>query len=63
MKRVMNLEGMNLLQSNYAIAGQEVPHFHMHLIPRKKDDGLKMIWNRLTMSQEDLGKIATSLRL
>jgi len=31
-------EGFNILQSNYEVAQQEVPHAHFHIIPRKKDD-------------------------
>jgi len=34
-------EGFNILQSNEKVAQQEVFHLHFHVIPRKKDDGLK----------------------
>ena len=33
--------GFNLMQSNYPAAQQEIPHLHFHLVPRRKDDGLK----------------------
>jgi histidine triad (HIT) family protein len=33
-------EGFNLLQNNFSSAGQEVMHFHWHIVPRKKGDGL-----------------------
>jgi len=33
-------EGFNIVQSNYSVAQQEVPHLHFHIIPRKKQDGL-----------------------
>lgn len=32
-------EGMNLLLADDAVAGQEVWHVHLHVIPRFKDDG------------------------
>ena len=32
--------GFNVLGNNFPSAGQEVMHFHMHLIPRKSGDGL-----------------------
>ncbi|MBA3559933.1 MAG: HIT family protein [Gemmatimonadaceae bacterium] len=32
-------EGMNLIVSSGAAAGQDVYHFHIHLIPRRKGDG------------------------
>ena len=31
-------EGMNIWQSNGAAAGQEVPHVHLHIFPRRHDD-------------------------
>ena len=34
----LNCDGFNLLQNNEAIAGQTIFHFHIHLIPRYKDD-------------------------
>lgn len=33
------LDGLNIWQSNGAAAGQEVPHVHLHVFPRKVDDG------------------------
>lgn len=36
-------EGFNLITNNEPAAGQVVFHFHCHVIPRKKDDGLKSI--------------------
>lgn len=31
---------MNLLNASDESAGQSVPHFHIHIIPRKKGDGI-----------------------
>lgn len=33
-------DGYNLLSANGVSAGQSVQHFHFHIIPRKKDDGI-----------------------
>lgn len=37
-------EGFNIVQSNYRVAQQEVPHLHFHIIPRRKGDGLVYRW-------------------
>jgi len=37
-------EGFNLIMNNYEIAGQIVPHAHIHILPRKKGDGLKGLY-------------------
>ena len=29
-------DGLNLIQNNGVVAGQEAPHFHMHVVPRRK---------------------------
>jgi len=31
--------GLNMVQSNGEFAGQIIPHFHLHLIPRYENDG------------------------
>ncbi len=35
-------EGFNLVINNYEVAGQLVPHVHIHILPRKKQDGFRM---------------------
>jgi histidine triad (HIT) family protein len=37
-------DGFNLLQANGECAGQEVPHAHLHIIPRRAADGLGFRW-------------------
>lgn len=36
--------GLNLWQSNGAAGGQEVPHFHLHVQPRRVGDGLLRVY-------------------
>lgn len=49
--------GFNLLQNNGEAAGQTVFHFHMHLIPRYKDDGQIISGKPGNASQEELDEI------
>lgn len=37
----LKVEGFNLIQNNFEIAGQVVPHAHFHIIPRYKNDSIK----------------------
>lgn len=45
MKRVVKPDGIDLYQCNGKYAGQVVFHFHMHIFPRFKGDGLFNIYN------------------
>ena len=38
-ERAFSAEGSNIGINNGKVAGQEVPHVHVHIIPRKKGDG------------------------
>jgi len=52
--------GVNLLNNNEEAAGQSVMHYHMHLIPRYKNDDLKI---EFTSHQEDLDAIESKFKL
>ena len=41
MKEKLGADGVNLFQTNGKAAGQEVFHFHLHVIPRYRKDGVK----------------------
>ena len=42
--KAMGCDGFNIVQNNKPAAGQTVFHFHMHLIPRYKDDNAIEFW-------------------
>ena len=42
---VTGAAGINILQNNGRVAGQEVDHVHIHLIPRRDQDGLGYRWH------------------
>ena len=35
-------DGVNIVQNNKKASGQFVPHIHFHVIPRYKDDGIRI---------------------
>lgn len=57
----LNADGLNLVQNNGAEAGQTVMHFHLHLIPRYKDDGQNINWNPTAPSAEELDTICKQI--
>ncbi|MHA1341238.1 MAG: HIT family protein [Promethearchaeota archaeon] len=36
----LEADGFNIIQNNFKAAGQEIDHFHVHIIPRWKNDCL-----------------------
>ena len=63
MKDALGADGFNLVQNNGEAAGQTVFHFHMHLIPRYKNDGNeeKLCWNHADLSAEEIAEICKTL--
>jgi histidine triad (HIT) family protein len=49
--------GLNIVQANGRGAAQSVPHFHWHILPRAKDDGLLMNW---PLQASDMAAIANA---
>lgn len=62
MTAVLGCEGYNVVQNNGELAGQTVFHFHMHLIPRYKNDNVGLGWNVGTLTEEDKSEILAKLR-
>ena len=54
MTQKLHCDGMNLVQNNGEAAGQTVPHFHLHMIPRCHNDGQKINWIPGKCTQEEL---------
>lgn len=58
-------DGLNLWQSNGDAGGQEVPHFHLHVHPRRHGDGLMRFYPRglpAPLSRGQLDALAEQLR-
>ncbi len=54
MTEKLGCDGFNLVQNNGKAAGQTVFHFHLHLIPRYKEDGQTLGWKSLEPTQDEL---------
>ena len=53
-KKVVPLDGLNIVQANGEGAAQSVLHFHFHVMPRRKGDDLKLNW---ALVPGDIGEI------
>ena len=52
MTDIVGCDGYNVLQNNGETAGQTVFHFHMHLIPRYKEDDVTITWKQGALTDE-----------
>ncbi len=57
----LECDGFNLVHNNGEVAGQTVFHFHMHLIPRYKNDNQTIGWKPGEPSQEELEEIRAQI--
>ncbi len=61
MKEKLSCDGLNLVQNNGEAAGQTVMHFHLHIIPRYKNDGQHILWKPTIPSPEELTAIKDTI--
>ena len=60
--KTLNPDGLNLLQCNGPAAAQSVFHFHMHLLPRREGDELKLNWGIKPGDMDAIGALAERIR-
>jgi len=62
-KSEINPDGINLHLSDGKAAGQEIPHSHLHIIPRFRGDGSGFRFNNKSLAKrEELNKLAESIQ-
>ena len=60
-KATLACDGINVTQSNGVAAGQEVFHYHVHLIPRWQGDGVLKLWRPTTPAPGELNTLAEQI--
>ena len=60
--KTLNPDGLNLLQCNGPAAAQSVFHFHMHVLPRREGDKLKLNWGLRPGDMDAIGELAERIR-
>lgn len=61
-KQVLGCDGINILQNNGEAAGQTVNHFHIHIIPRYKNDTVKLGWTQNSLDKEWAEKFVNDVK-
>jgi histidine triad (HIT) family protein len=61
MRDKLSADGVNIVQSNGAAAGQEVFHYHVHLIPRWHNDGVFAFWQPQALAKELMQELQSKL--
>lgn len=59
---ILGCDGYNIVQNNGEAAGQTVFHFHLHMIPRSKDDGVGLGWKMGELTEEDKGELLSKIK-
>ena len=59
---ILGCDGYNIVQNNGEAAGQTVYHFHLHMIPRYKDDGVGIGWKMGELVDEDKEELLAKMR-
>lgn len=54
-------DGLNVLQNNGEAAGQTVFHYHIHLIPRYKNDKVNVSWDQGKYEDGEAAKVADAI--
>ncbi|GAA2205954.1 HIT family protein [Nonomuraea monospora] len=50
-------DGVNVRHNSGAVAGQDVFHYHVHVVPRWHDDGLRAAWSSARASARELEQV------
>jgi histidine triad (HIT) family protein len=58
----LSLVGLNLVQANGPGAQQSVEHFHVHVLPRNRDDQLKLNWGVKLGDPNTIAALAEKIR-
>jgi histidine triad (HIT) family protein len=61
-KKAMNADGISIIQQNGKAANQDVPHLHVHVIPRYKEQKMPSFSETSEANREQLSQTAAKIR-
>ena len=62
LSKALNVDNMNILNNNGALAGQSVDHFHIHIIPRYENDNLEIKFSSNKLSPEEFNNLLNKIK-
>ena len=58
----LKIDGYNILQNNFRGAGEVINHFHVHIIPRSREDGkFQLLIPREQSKEDELNQILKAI--
>lgn len=63
MRKVLKADGTNIMINNSPASGQEVPHLHIHVIPRFNGDGKTPRMSKVDYEDGEISKYGEMLHL
>lgn len=61
-KKAFNIENINILQNNGALAGQTVNHFHIHIVPRIENDNVTIKSSPVAIDDKKIKNIINNIK-
>ncbi|RMF54424.1 HIT family protein [Candidatus Woesearchaeota archaeon] len=58
----LHAQGTNIIIQNGVAAGQDVPHFLVHIIPRMQNDNLSFKWAPKQLNEEEMSTVEMMLK-
>ena len=62
MTAALKCDGFNIVQNNGTTAGQTVFHYHVHMIPRHKDDKVGLGWTMHELTEEEKEDVLSKIK-
>jgi len=59
--KATSADGYNLFQANGKVAGQVVPHVHVHIVPRLVDDGFSFGWRQGQYAEGEMDQMRDAI--
>lgn len=58
----LDVQGTNIFIANGVAAGQQVPHFFCHVIPRTEGDRINLQWSAKQLNEEEISTVELKIK-